>query len=140
MTPHKQLFQHNPAAGIWGDCFRTCIASLLDVLPEAVPHRHADLDWYEQRDLIDAWLAPQRLRLINFAIRWPDSTPQELCEYTAYMRPGRFMLSGRHQTGTAHVVVADATGIIHDPCPLNMGLAGPFESGSWWLTFIGAAV
>ncbi len=36
MTPNKQLNLHEPAAGVIGDCWRTCIACLLDKSPSDV--------------------------------------------------------------------------------------------------------
>lgn len=38
MTPRKQLFHHDPANGIYGDCARTAYAVLMDMEPEDVPH------------------------------------------------------------------------------------------------------
>ena len=38
MKPVKQLFHHDPANGVWGDCFRAVIASVLSLPVEAVPH------------------------------------------------------------------------------------------------------
>ncbi|MCK4817308.1 hypothetical protein KA005_16175, partial [bacterium] len=34
----KQLNRHNPEEGVFGDCYRTCIANVLGVFPTAVPH------------------------------------------------------------------------------------------------------
>ena len=38
MTPVQQQFLHDDAAGVVGDCFRACVASILDLPIEAVPH------------------------------------------------------------------------------------------------------
>ena len=38
MTPHKQLNRHRPEEGVFGDCYRTAIACLLDLRPQDVPH------------------------------------------------------------------------------------------------------
>ena len=38
MTPVDQEFLHDPEAGSVGDCFRACVASVLEVPTAAVPH------------------------------------------------------------------------------------------------------
>lgn len=38
MTPEKQLFTDGPPVRPAGDCWRTCIAMVLDLAPEEVPH------------------------------------------------------------------------------------------------------
>lgn len=140
MTPHNQLFMHNPAIGVWGDCFRTCIACLLDLPLEEVPHEHGDFSSEEQDAKMNAWLAGRGLRLIRTAVRWPDSTMAEFCTWAAYMNSGPYMLSGLSPSGTSHVVICDETGMLHDPHPRGTGLAGPYETGSWWVSFIGKLV
>lgn len=137
MTPHLQLHRHDPENGVWGDCFRTCVACLLDLHPAAVPHRHEDIGSDEQDRDMDAWLSQRGLRLIRFCIHWPESTLSELLAYCGYMGGGRFMVTGTSPRGTCHVVVADATGQVHDPHPDGGDLVGPCETGQWWLTFLG---
>lgn len=46
MTPQNQEFLHNPEAGINGDCFRACIASLLDLPIAEVPHFCNSETWF----------------------------------------------------------------------------------------------
>ena len=38
MTPQKQTILSDPSAGIHGNCFSACLASLLDLPIETVPH------------------------------------------------------------------------------------------------------
>lgn len=42
MTPYKCQVVHNPKYGFHGDCLRACIASILDMEPETVPHFYQD--------------------------------------------------------------------------------------------------
>lgn len=46
MKPQKQLFGHNPSKKVFGDCYRTCIAVILDRNACDVPHvcdaKHGD--------------------------------------------------------------------------------------------------
>ena len=38
MEFYKQLNEHNPDEGVYGDCYRTAIGCLLNIPPEFVPH------------------------------------------------------------------------------------------------------
>src|SRR5262249_22324381 len=101
MTPYKQLFRHDPANGIFGDCHRTCIAALLDILPADVPHEHRPLTGEEQDTLIRRWLEQRGLTLIEFA--WPGCT--DIGALIANMKyavgeHGHFMVSGSSPRGT----------------------------------------
>lgn len=76
MTPHKQLFRHKPAEGMWGDCARTVIACMLDLEPEAVPHQQYEVADGEQDRFLNEWLATRGLRLVQVpydAIIWDPS-------------------------------------------------------------------
>lgn len=141
MRHHKQLFRHDPANGVYGDCFRTAVACLLDLDPQLLPHDHCELEDGEQMRRMNAWLARRDLVLINFG--FPADRP--VADLLASMvhavgRECRFLLSGASPRGTCHVVVAHPTGIIHDPHPDGGGLVGPCPDGFWHITFVGALV
>lgn len=38
MTPVKQRYKHDPENGVWGDCHRAAVASVLDLALDDVPH------------------------------------------------------------------------------------------------------
>lgn len=40
----KQAFLHKPEEGVYGDCYRTCIACLLGIDRDAVPHFYSTED------------------------------------------------------------------------------------------------
>jgi hypothetical protein len=62
MTPHKQkLFGFGA-----GDCFRTCIASILDLDPESVPNFCERDTWYE--DCVQ-WLKKRGIGVMYFEER-----------------------------------------------------------------------
>lgn len=140
MTPHIQRFRHAPAEGIYGDCFRTCIACLLDVEPEALPHEHREYENGEQLAMMNRFLAPRGLRLIY--IGFPNELP--LAEFLPQMahvvgEGCRFLLGGVGARGVDHVVIADVQGIVHDPHPDGGGLDGPSNDpalGSYWALIV----
>lgn len=55
MTPAMQTIM--PGDGRTGDCLRACLASLLDVKTEQVPHYMMFDDW---REKLNAWLEQER--------------------------------------------------------------------------------
>jgi hypothetical protein len=141
MTPYKQLFRHCPDEGIWGDCYRSAIASVLDLHPSDVPHV---MDKGATSDTADAkmavWLASRGLCIIQIA--WGGGDMQAALTTQKYINPDRYyLLSGKSRTGCNHVVVCLNDGIVHDPSLDDAGIIGPcIEDGYFWLEFFGAAV
>lgn len=142
MTPHLQLNAHDPDAGVYGDCFRTCLGCLLDLPPSEVPDFHGGTG-DAQRDLARGWLAPQGLTLIDVPFDGTISLPVLLA--SAGLRSGpdcHFIVMGRSPRGIDHVVIADPQGVVHDPrgCVPEAALAGPATDGFWWISWLGKLV
>lgn len=134
MTPATQLFPHRPDEGVFGDCYRTAIACLLDLPPEDVPHHHRVLEGNEQRALMDEWLEPRGLRLVLFA--WPCQVT-DILEVMGVVNPdAHYLVSGQSPRGTDHTVVAKGGEIIHDPHPEGGGLVGPCSDGHCWIELL----
>lgn len=109
-----QEFLHDEAAGIKGDCFRACLATILGLPIKAVPH-FATLDY-----------APDVFVAMNCAIAWLNSrgyemwmglddgeNPLPLC-----------IINGTSPRGIRHSVVGDTESgeMLHDPHPSRAGL------------------
>jgi len=134
----KQKFHHKPDEGVFGDCFRTCLAVLLGVDADEVPHflRSGTFDdaEYEQ------WLKSNELHLIR--VTFPGETPQENVMFTADQMGGGlpYLLSGYSRTPSNHVVVAKGNEIICDPSLTESGIVGPMrhDNGSqdWWIEWL----
>lgn len=138
MTPHTQRFRHDPDAGVFGDCFRTAIACLLEIDPEEVPHHHRVLAGGEQSRLLRSWLMMRGLTLIELA--WPTETLFDLLvnlEHAIGDTGMKFMVSGQSPRGTDHVVICDTKGFVHDPHPDGGFLTGPMDDGNWFVSWIG---
>lgn len=90
-----------------GNCFPACLASLLHLSIEDVPH-FGDDDWF---DRFAAWLRPRGL--------YPVCVPKQ-----DDWRPAGFhILSGRSPRGDfMHAVVAFGAEIVHDPHPSRAGI------------------
>lgn len=126
---------HDPANGRWGDCYRACLASILDLPSEQVPHfiqdRAAQPAW---RDDERMWLAARGLQAIVMVFKLPLPT---ILECIGAMNPGvHYIIGGRGSNGMPHAVVACGASIVHDPG--NVGISGPIEDGHHILTFVGA--
>lgn len=141
MTPHIQLIRHDPENGLFGDCFRTVIACLLDMPPADVPHVYdAGATSDTARPVIDAWLMERGLCLIS--IVFPGDDLDQAMTTMKFLNPGvYYMLSGFSRTGCNHVVVCLDDKIVHDPSPAGAGIVGPVkEDGLYWFSFIGHSV
>lgn len=135
MIPHKQLFRHDPANGIWGDCYRTVIACLLDLNPADVPHFGADgADGVCMDRAARKWLAKRGLGVVEVAY---DCTLEALLSVMASTaRHAWYGLSGTSRTGCNHIVIARGGEIVHDPSQIDAGIVGPCDDGFYWVTFI----
>jgi len=143
MKYNKQLiFPHSPQNELYGDCFRTCIACMLDMEPADVPHfadkgRVGDELW----GAIETWFRWRDMYLLS--VPYPgDLEQQGLMNNFGVLNPGcRYMLGGRSPHGTSHVVVCLGDKMEWDPAPPGDGLVGPCENdGLWWVHLIGSKV
>lgn len=123
MIRHTQQILGDPARGDGhdaqgrpGDCWKTCIAAILDLPMEAVPHfvEFGDAWWDKTRDFVNA--ATDGMKEILW---W---------EHVGHAPHGIefFIATGDSPRGDfQHAVIADNTGqTIHDPHPSRAGLAG----------------
>lgn len=141
MRRQKQLFRHDSDNGIWGDCYRTAIACILDLDREEVPHFYDnDADGEQGRAATQEWMQARGLYLIEFAVVANDDLGAALHGISS-MNPGLpFLLSGVSANGCNHVVVCLDGEIVHDPAIDNSGIVGPQDDGCYWLMFIGADI
>jgi len=113
ITMHKQLFRHRPDEGVWGDCHRTCVANLIGVLPEEVPHTHEDVPVEQWQAMIDGYLATKGLRQIT--IWWPKDSSYILETHQRLNPEIFYILSGLTAKGQAHSVLCFGGATIHNP-------------------------
>jgi hypothetical protein len=123
MTPHTQLYTHDPDNGVFGDCYRTCIACILDCDPLFVPHVGKDGagKWAENHKALDAWLARKNLYVAFFTV------PAGMIHL--YADFGYHLLGGRSPRGL-HYVVGMGGKMVHNPAKEDDGLE-PDEDGSY---------
>lgn len=142
MTPARQLIEHCPAEGRYGDCHRTCFAVILDLPPEAVPNFYRGENYerplvaeYEQR----AWLAERGLGIATFAFPGDMSDLAGLLLMTAsWAHDVPLILGGTSSLGSNHSVVIMNGAIVCDPS--GNGIVGPLDCDQWQVSVLGVGL
>lgn len=125
MIPVDMIVKHDPTNGVYGDCFRCCVASILELPAECVPHfmekgEASGPTWYSD---LNRWLfkyiGGYYLEIQSETENWLDWQAYTEANFTPY-----YILSGRSIRDN-HSVVAHAGKIVHDPHIARSGLVGP---------------
>lgn len=138
MLPQKQGLKHDLANGVVGDCWRTCIASLINYPREAVPHFLEDCwdDNAKANAKARAWLRDRGFGLVDCAFSGEIPLSQ-LLAHVAALNPGTYYLLGcTSNNGTGHSVICCDDEIVWDPALDDSGCAGPMSDGLWWVTYL----
>lgn len=132
MTPHKQLFRHEPEKGIYGDCYRTAVACLLDIEPHEIPHAHADHATAAEYP-VRRWLEERGLMIVTVNAD-PSMTMDEVLEALGQRYPGvHCLLGGASPRGDCdHVVIVRDGQMVWDVSEGDGGLVGPSKTSGFW--------
>ena len=135
MIPHKQLFRHDPDSGVYGDCFRTTLACLLDLAPADVPHFMDGVDsGKDGTEAANKWLAQRGLTLISIPYQ---GELEQILSTIAQLNPGiHYLLCGKSRTGCNHSVICRGDQIVWDPSLDDAGIVGPADHGIYWVDFL----
>lgn len=125
-----------------GDCWRACIASILDLPASEVPNFALESDWDEMVAAARGWLAERGYSLFRSycSAKWEWQT---LLKVFSGDNPGTpIILIGqcRADPSDNHAVIVMDGEIVHDPS--GAGVAGPVshgeghEVGWWWFDVI----
>lgn len=134
MRLQKQLYNHDPENGIWGDCFRTCLAIILDRDAAEVPH-FMDGNPPDCEVQIAAWLKSQGLVLIRVKVDGSAELDSVL-NMGAEASPLPYILSGYSRTPADHCVVCHGDQIVCDPSLTDAGIIGPLSNNQWWVEWL----
>lgn len=142
MTPVKQI-RGDDGSRI-GDCFRACIASILDLTSADVPHFYeglhpgADVPW-QTRLRIRTWFAERGLYLIDIPME--GTSAEEVMEAVSNGHPRlHYLLCGKSVKGVHHCVVCRGAKMVHDPSGSSWGIGNPTDDGCYHILFIGKLV
>ena len=114
VLPQRSLTPHVPDLGYYGDCFRTCLAVLLEKKAEEVPHFGWDggkggTFW----NRIDAYLLGMELAMVTFP--YVQSEVGEVMNGMKHNNPDIYYMLGCATEVADHVVVCLNGRIICDP-------------------------
>lgn len=130
MKPVDMTTVHEPPDSI-GDCFRCCIASILELPPEDVPHVYDSEGWRDESGKVGMQRLQDFLRERGFRfleIEWEADALPNWKEQLAF----HHTLSGISPRGNQHAVVGYGGQMVHDPHPSRAGIApenGNFRVG-----------
>lgn len=140
MTPYKQLFRHRPDQDEIGDCWRTCIACLLDRRPETVPHfvKLGGWDNVASSNLLTrAWLQTEKkLDFIELPITGGTGLGGVLSMLGRFNPGIHYLLGGNSKNGCGHSVVCLDDQIVWDPSLDDSGIVGPMDDNFYWATWL----
>jgi hypothetical protein len=138
VIPVKQSNRHDPDNGVWGDCHRAAVASILRLPLEAVPHfcdGGPDADEFVRRER--NFLTSVGLFAVEFA--WAADLDEVLATMGERYDGIHYLLGGWSRTGCNHTVVCCGRRIVHDPSLDDSGIIGPMEpTGRYHVTMFGA--
>lgn len=136
----KQLHRHDPENGSVGDCYRTCLACLLDKDVEDVPHLNEIVPVEEFNALYTKYLDERGLQTIT--VGYSGSLADVLLTVNNFNPGAYYLLTGHSKAGDwNHVVVGHNDQIIWDPSQSygdgEHGIVGPaVPDGFYWVEFI----
>lgn len=133
-----QKFRHDPKNGTIGDCFPTCLACLLEIPREQVPHffeADYDGDPAPQWEHVENWLKGHGYRLLRIYFSGVSNYLEVIASVGKSNPDYRFLFSAESKTGVNHVVIAKNGKIDHDPSIDQVGIVGPWN-GMYCVEFL----
>ena len=132
--------KHDPDNGDWGDCHRACVASLLELPIEEVPHcwdgydgSSSEMEIGRRNDWMTEFLLSKGFILHSFYADGGEISLDEMIDMFSDSNPGvYFLLSGESATGNDHAVICRNGVIEHNPTP-GSDLVGPMSHWGYWL-------
>lgn len=135
MTPVVCRVKHDPEAGTYGDCLRACVATILDLDAEAVPHFfHDNCDGAQAQIRVRKYLA--KLGYAPMFSNWPGEVSlTELQEFMASQNPGVVCVLFGSTVEGDHAVVCRDGKTVHNPAWFPHPIIGPNSAG-WWQVMV----
>ena len=128
MIPKRMLCEHNPPES-YGDCFRACLASILEIEPEVVPHFAADFDDVTWISEVNKYLMQFNVGIIS--VSFNDNNNFE----TFGLKNIYHIICGKSPRFPSenHAVVGRDGKIVYNPSLSKEGLLGPEKD---WVHFL----
>lgn len=140
MVPVMQEYVEDPQRQHAGDCFRACLASILEQSLDVVPHffegaRQGTRMTPAMEIQLQDWFSEKGLALLFIPIltREPE---QAMAIFGGRYPTLYYVLVGQTRKGVHHAIVCRGTEIAHDPSKTRMGLYGPQDDGFFTICVI----
>ena len=137
MIPVKQTVPHIPEEGSYGDCYRACLASILELPTEEVSHFMWDgcEDTIEVRSRINSFLS--KYNAISVAVPFDSTTDKPIRELMKECNPGvYYILTGISVNNVPHSVVCYEDTIVNDPAPEPIKFREHTKDDRFWAHFV----
>lgn len=138
MKPVFQRYHTDVTRNEFGDCLRCCIASILELQLDDVPH----FSWgiYDQTEgggmegHLRMWLRGRNIGLLVYSTK--TNSLDEALAWSLKINPESYLiLGGGNSSGGGHAVVVHQGKVVHNPAfptPSNLpALAGPLHDGTF---------
>lgn len=134
MIPVHCRVKHDPERGEYGDCFRACIASLLEIeCPENVPLfiKDGEIDIHHLTNWLDGkGYAP------FFVTYDAVNTRQEVMRIMDVMNSNALYLLFGSTSENDHVVICKGDAVLHDPAWIKRDLLFPNKGSGCWVVMV----
>lgn len=136
MIPVHCTVKHDPEAGTYGDCLRACIASVVGLSSDKVPHFFDDnCDVETANARVRHWMTTYLYA--PFWVSFPGDMPlTELQNMMAVLNPDVYYILYCSCGGGDHVVICKGDKIVHNPSWINEPIDGPGSHGVWTILTI----
>ena len=131
MKPCQCRVSHQPEKNQYGDCLRACVASILEVDPETVPHFfHDGCDGETAIKRLREYLKTFNLNAY-YTIIDGSVKREEIYKYHKDNNPDiYYLLFGSTNTGE-HVVICKNDKVVHNPSWAGPSIVKPGSNGFW---------
>lgn len=136
----KQMYKHDPENGVYGDCYRTCLATILGIARDKVPHYVSSTDkavWaIEIQPKYVEWLSDRGLQELDIPVTGLGLEQVLDWQQSRSVFPVPSILTGTSSGGCNHCVVVYDGKIEHDPSLNDSGIIGPCDDGYYWVSWL----
>lgn len=118
---------------IYGDCYRTAVACILERPLEEVPH-----NWVDQKPKMNEWIKGQGYRIINMCYDGKYKLPDILIWCSQAFHGMHYILAGTspRYNDLDHVVICLNDQMIWDTHPNRAYISEPSTTGFWHMEII----